>query len=375
VIASLEIDFDAIRRNVEVLRALVAPAGVWPVLKANAYGHGLREVGAALEHTADGLCVYAPEEGLALREAGVRLPILVMGPTEPRYLEEVHAADLILTLWDTANYRKDVTRIARKRGQPQPLHVKIETGVARFGFDAPHAAAAIADLLGDTDLRVEGVFTHLAAVEEFKLDFTLEQLRRFEDALAPVADTLRERGSRRHTAASAATMIVPRSRFDLVRPGIATYGLWPSPQTRAASPHPPHLLPALSWRSTLVAMRDVQAGQSIGYGRTYHAMRPSRIGVVPIGYAEGVPRAASNVGAVLIAGKRAPIVGRVCMNATLVDVTDIPAARPGARVTLIGRCGEETLGADDWASWTGTINYEIVARLPAQIPKVFLNVL
>lgn len=371
MIAALEINLGALRRNVERIRALVAPSRVWPVVKADAYGHGLIEVASALEGLADGLCVYAPEEGLTLREAGIKLPILVTGPTPPALLEAAHAAELTLTLWDAGSYRRDLAAIARRRGSPFSVHVKIDTGVTRFGFDAPQAAEAIADLLADRYIAVRGVFSHLAAVEEFALGFSLGQFASFDKALAPVDALLRERGVLRHIAASAAAIVFPQARLDLVRPGIAIYGLWPSPHTQGRAGGTLTLEPVLSWRSELAVVREVEAGRSVGYGCTFRTARPSRIGVVPIGYAEGVPRAVSNRGAMLVAGKRAPIVGRVCMNVAFVDVTDVPQARTGSRATLIGVCGDETIAADDWALWAETINYEMISRLPPTIPRLY----
>lgn len=359
-------------RNVERLGRLVTPAQPWPVIKANAYGHGLVDVAKAIAGTAGGLCVYAVGEGLALREAGIETPILVLGPAQPGELEHAHAARLALTLWDTGSYRTDVVRVARRRGAPLMIHAKIDTGVTRFGFDAPRAADAIADLLDDPMLRVQGVFTHLAAVEELESNFTSEQLTRFEEALAPIDGVLRERGVRRHTAASAAAILVPQSRLDLVRPGIAIYGIWPSPQTRVSAGGSIELEAALSWHTQIVAVRDVEAGRSIGYGCSYVTTRPSRIGVLPVGYAEGIPRSASNAGAALVAGRRASILGRVCMNVTMIDVTDIPQAQPGARVTLIGGSGSDVITADDWGAWADTISYEIVARLPESVPRRYI---
>jgi alanine racemase len=372
MIAAIEIDLGALRCNVEQLARLVAPCPPWPVIKANAYGHGLLEVGRALAPQVAGFCVYEVGEGLALREGGVECPILVLGPVDPGDLEAAHLAHLTVTLWDTGSYRADAARIARRRGAPLAVHAKVDTGVTRFGFDAPSAAAAIADLLDDGDLRVHGVFTHLAAVEELESLFTFEQLARFERALAPIDGALRERGVRRHAAASAAAILIPQSRLDLVRPGIATFGIWPSLQTKTNALGSIELEAALSWHTQLVAVREVEAGRSVGYGCTYHTTRASRIAVIPIGYAEGIPRAASNTGAMLVHGKRAPIVGRVCMNVTMIDVTEIPQAQPGSRATLIGRCGEDVLTADDWGGWCDTISYEIVARLPANVPRRYV---
>jgi alanine racemase len=373
MIADLEIDLGALRRNVEQLARRAAPSPPWPVIKANAYGHGLLEVGRALAPHVAGFCVYEVHEGLALREAGVEIPILVLGPVDPSDLEAAHLAHLTVTLWDIGSYRADAARIARRRGAPLAVHAKVDTGVTRFGFDAPQAAAAIADLLDDADLHVQGVFTHLAAVEELESLFTFEQLMRFQSALAPIDGTLRERGVQRHAAASAAAILIPQSRLDLVRPGIATFGIWPSAQTKASAGGGIELQAALRWHTQLVAVRDVEAGRSVGYGCTYYTTRASRIGVIPIGYAEGIPRAASNAGAMLLHGRRAPIVGRVCMNVTMIDLTDIPQAQPGSPVTLIGTSGDDALSADDWGTWSGSISYEIVARLPEAVPRRYVT--
>jgi alanine racemase len=370
-LAHVEVDLGALRRNVARLRALAAPARFAAVVKANAYGHGLQRVAQALSGVVDLLCVYRVEEGYAIRAAGVDAPVLVLGPVPPTELGAAHAARLAVTLWDTGAYRDDAVRAARAAGTALQVHAKVDTGVTRLGLSAQNAALAISGYLDDPALELQGVFTHLAAVEELESAFTLDQLDRFGSALRPVDAALRRRGTLRHAAASAAAMLFPRLRLDLVRVGIAAYGLWPSPQTRAALAQPIDLEPALRWRSCLVAVRDVPAETSIGYGCSYRTTAAARIGVVPIGYAEGIPRAASNRGAMLVAGVRAPIVGRVCMNMTLVDVTHVPLAHAGATVTLIGRDGTQTLDAEDWARWADTICYEIVARLPAELPRVY----
>jgi alanine racemase len=371
--AHLEIDLRVLRRNVARLRALVAPAKFAGVVKANAYGHGLVRVAKALASDVEMLCVYRADEGLEIRAAGINTPVLVLGPVAASELAAAHEANLALTLWDTTAYRDEAVRIARASGRPLPVHAKIDTGVTRLGLDADRAALAISEYLNDPALELEGAFTHLAAVEELESDYTINQLLSFERALAPVDAALQSRGVLRHAAASAAAMLFPRLRLDLVRVGIATYGLWPSPETRRAWSQPFTLEPALSWKTRLVVVRDVPEGTFVGYGCTYRTDAQARIGVIPIGYAEGIPRAVSNRGAVLVGGKRAPIVGRVCMNMTLVDVTNVPEAHPGTPVTLIGQDGEFRLEAEDWADWSDTIDYEIVARLPSEITRLYTN--
>lgn len=372
MIAKLEIDLAAVKANVAALRAMCAPAGFAAVLKGNAYGHGLVEVARAIEDDVDWICVYHAEEALVLREARIAGRILVLGPVEWQRLADLHEAGVSVTLWDTGSYRSFLAGVARSAKRPFGVHVKIESGVARYGFEPAAAPAALGTLLADADLAVEGVFTHLAAAEELESAFTIAQRDRFLGAIESSASLLAQRGTVRHAAASAAAMLYPTLRLDLVRCGIAVYGLWPSPQTRDAVGNPALLAPALRWTSTLVAVRNVPANTPVGYGCAFTTAKPSRIGVVPIGYAEGVPRAASGRGHVLIEGNNVPIVGRICMNATLVDVTGVPSARAGSLVTLIGSDGDATITADDWARWCDTINYEIVTRLPAGVPRSYV---
>jgi alanine racemase len=373
VIAELTIDLGAIRRNVARLHALVAPARYAAVVKANAYGHGLAPVARALDGEVDAFCVYRVDEALQLREAGIRAPILVLGPTEPRELAGALASDAAITLWDTGTFRRDVTRVAHAGGERFSIHAKIDTGVTRLGFEPGVAAEAIASLAGDPDLDLRGVYTHLAAAEELESAYTLGQLEAFRGALAPLEGLLREQSVTRHAAASAAAMLFPALRLDMIRAGIATYGIWPSPETRIAAGHALELEPALRWTTELVVVREVEAGRSIGYGCTFHTTRPSRIGILPIGYAEGLPRALSNAGNALVAGKRVPFVGRVCMNMSFIDLTGVAEAHTGSTVTLLGRDGDERIDPNDLAAWAGTIGYELVARLPEAIPRRFLE--
>jgi alanine racemase len=251
------------------------------------------------------------------------------------------------------------------------VHAKIDTGVTRLGLDASAAPAALAAYLTNPALELAGAFTHLAAAEELESAYTLAQLERFTRAMEPLASTLAARGVVRHAAASAAAMLFPKLRLDMIRAGIATYGIWPSSETRHAVVHALELEPALGWTTDLVVVRDVEAGRSVGYGCTYRATRPSRIGVLPIGYAEGLPRALSGTGTALVGGRRVPFVGRICMNMSFIDVTDVPNVRTGARVTLLGRDGDVRIGANDLADAAGTIGYEILARLPSEMPRVY----
>lgn len=363
--ARLEIDLEAIRANAAAIAGFVAPARFGAVVKANAYGHGIVDVARALDGVVDRFCVYEVAEAVALRDAGVRAPILIMGPIHPGDLEAAHACDAQITLWDADAYARRVASVARRRKKPFSVHVKIETGVTRLGLAPARAAAAFEQYARTPEIAVNGAFSHLAAAEELDSDFTLVQLARYKEAIKTGPPLTQ------HIAASAAALLWPQTRLDMVRVGIALYGLWPSPETRARLGDAVPLRPALRWTSELVAVRDVEPETSIGYGRTYRTTAATRIGVVPIGYAEGIPRAVSNRGAVLVGGKRCPIVGRVCMNMTMIDVTGVTEAAPGSSVTLIGRDGDAILRAEDWADWAQTIDYEIVTRLPRELPRIY----
>ena len=308
-----------------------------------------------------------------LRDAGVEEPILVLGPVDADERAAAHAARAAIALWSDGAFRTDIARLAARSGSPVRVHAKVDTGVTRLGMEASAAPHLIASYLDDAALDVTGVFTHLAAAEELESAYTLGQLDRFERALEPVAARLAGRGALRHAAASAAAMLFPKSRLDAIRAGIATYGIWPSDETRHAVAGALVLAPALSWRTELVVVRDVEAGRSVGYGCTFETTRPSRIAVIPIGYAEGVPRGLSNVGSALVAGRLVPFVGRICMNMAFLDVTDVPEAVPGSRVTLVGSDGDASIDANACAEAAGTIGYELTARLPADVPRRYVG--
>ena len=371
----VQIDVNALRENARQLRELVAPSAIGFAVKSNAYGHGIDETALAIEPQAACLCVYAVDEAVALRDCGIRQPILVMGPIPPHDLEKAAAAKAAVALWDTKNYVRDVAAVARRRSVRIPVHVKINTGLNRLGLAPQDAADAIEDYLRISDVQIAGVFSHLASAEELDSPFTLTQLATFERALAPVQDALKaQTRAIRHIAASAAAMLWPQTRLDMVRVGIALYGLWPSPATREAMGESAlRLTPALSYMSPLAEVRQLERGDSVGYGATFHAPHAMRIGILPVGYAEGVPRLLSNRGAFIVRGVRCPIVGRVGMNMTTIDVTAVPRAHPGDAVTLIGTDGDATVTADDWAEWAETINYEIVTRLPSELPREYVN--
>ena len=273
MIGSIRVSLDAIAHNARALRDLVAPARAAFVVKGNAYGHGIVEVARAVEPFSHRLCVYSIEEAAVLRDAGITRPIFVMGPVQSADLDEARARKAEIALWDTGSYLRAVIDSARKRGERVPVHVKINTGTTRLGLEPHDAHDAIEDYLRLPELELAGVFSHLAAAEELDSPFTLGQLDTFTRALQPVEELLQNSRVRpvRHIAASAAAMLWPQTRLDMVRIGIALYGLWPSPQTRVAMNGAKFdLQPALSLHSSLAAVRSVEAGTPIGYGGSYH---------------------------------------------------------------------------------------------------------
>ncbi len=366
MIAELAVDLGAVARNAAALARLVAPARLGAVVKANAYGHGLVPVARALAPHAARLCVYALEEAVALRDAGIAAPVHVLGPVPAGELELAHAADVQLTLWDRDLYARQVASVARRRRRRFAVQAKIDTGVVRLGLAADEAPAALARYAATPEYELAGAFTHLAAAEELDSSFTRQQLARFHAATRAVPAA-----AERHVAATAAAMLWPDTRLDAVRCGIGLYGIWPSPETEALMRAELALEPALSWRTRIVAVHPVEAGTSVGYGRTWSADRPSRIATLPVGYAEGLPRSAGNAAQALVRGRRVPLVGRVCMNMSFLDLTGVPGAAVGDAVTLIGRDGAERISAEALGAACGTIGYEIVARLPAEVPRVY----
>ncbi len=372
MIGSLKISLPALRHNAERLRDLIAPAQAAFVVKGNAYGHGLIEVALAIESLAAKLCVFSLDEAIALRDGGITKPILVLGPIAPDALGDAMQTRVETTLWSTGEYVRKLTAAAQKAHARAKVHVKINSGLNRLGLEPAELADAVEDYSRMSDLEIVGIFSHLASAEEIDSPYTMLQLERFVGAYAQAEPTLAARGKlpTRHIAASAAGMLWPQTRLDMVRFGIALYGLWPSPATREAmNGGRLPLRPALSYTSELITTRKLAAGEPVGYGTTFHAPRSMRIGVLPLGYSDGIPRSFSNKGAFLVDGSRAPIVGRVAMNLTVLDLSHAPEARSGATVTLIGRDGENEISADDWATWDDTINYEVVTRLPAALTR------
>ena len=361
----VEIDLDAIARNVRHIVDQVAPAQVMAVLKADGYGHGAAKIArTALNNGATWLGVACLGEAIALRQGGIDAPILILGYTPAWQARGAVLHDVVATVF-SADVARALARAAGDLGRTARVHVKVDTGMGRLGLLPDQVLSfmrAISDLPA---LQVDGLFTHFAAADDDDLSYTNWQLECFQEVLS----ALGEQGllpAHVHAANSAAIMRLPASRFDLVRLGIAMYGLSPSPYTDC----PPGFAPALTFKCQIAQVKELEKGSYISYGRTYCTPRRSRIAVIPVGYADGFRRAPAHWGEVLVRGERAPIVGRVCMDQTMIDVTDIPGVRQGDEVVLIGSQGDDEITVEQVAARLGTINYEVVSEILARVPRI-----
>ena len=361
------IDLGALAHNLDqVHRRLDSACQLIAVVKADAYGHGAARVTGALESRGvSRFAVATLDEGIALREAGVRSSILLIGAFFPEHFADVVAHDLTPVLHEqglAVEFAKHLTG----RTAPYPVHLKIETGMGRLGLDPEDVAALLQSPAFRGPLTAEGLMTHLADSDNADPAYTKAQLERFR-AVIRFTQTEKLAIPLIHAANSGAILGHPDARFTAVRPGIMLYGYHTSAQLNPA----PELKPVLSLTTKVAQVRKLKPGESTSYNRTYVVRRPSRIAVLPIGYADGFSRLLSNKGAVLIDGKRVPVVGRVCMDMTMVDVTDVPGVAPGTGVTLIGREEDQQITANDLALWMGTISYEVLCKLGQRVQRVY----
>lgn len=389
--AWVEVDLGRLRQNLRNLASLVAPARVAAVVKSEAYGHGMVPVALALEsEDIWGVCVVTPQEGITLRKAGFSKDILVVGASFTEEFEEAIASDITLALYDV-DQAKELSAVANSVGRTVKVHLKFDTGLSRLAVTADKAVSYYKAVIDLPNLELEGVYSHLADAEGLDQTYTLLQFRRFHQCL----DSLKSLGFQprlRHIGASAAGLLLEQTRQDLVRFGISLYGYWPSEETRilhyASSNNladrlkqefldqkqpalEPLFQPALSYRARVIQTKWVPAGVKVGYGCTFMTQRRTRVAVLPVGYAEGYDRRLSNCGEVLVCGRRAPVLGRVCMNLIVVDITDIPGAEQGSVATLIGSDGDSTISAEEVAGKIGSIQYEVITRIPASVPRVY----
>ncbi|HZT74753.1 MAG TPA: alanine racemase [Terriglobales bacterium] len=354
-----EISTAALRHNLRAYRRRLgrrAPPAICAVVKANAYGHGLLDCARVFAaERVPWFAVATVEQGAALRAAGLRQRVLVLGAYDRADAAEMARLGLTATVWDFTQL--ELLRQRARRGGALTVHVKIDTGMGRLGIEPEAAARLAAAVRATPGLRLEAMYSHLRSADDDD-PATRAQLRLLLATVRPIAPPFW------HLANSAAAWRFPASRGGLVRVGLGLYGYGPGRQAAAA------LRPALSWKARIIAIRELPAGRRVGYGGEFVTRRRSRIAVLASGYADGYSRRLwESRGHVLVRGRRAPIAGRVSMDLTSVDVTDIPGAQVGEVAVLLGRQGRQTLTAGHLAAWCGTIPYEILCAIAARVPR------
>ncbi|MGD0674973.1 MAG: alanine racemase [Polyangiaceae bacterium] len=367
-----EINLGALRHNARVLRKHAGGSQLWAVMKADAYGHGAPAVARTLERAGvDGFCVALLEEGVELREAGIVAPILVMGGHYGTAHEEALARGLTPVVHDLSAVAA-FARLVRSGSVPGPVdvHLKVDTGMARLGATLRELPELATELADTREVRVCGLMTHLACADAAECEPVLEQMRLLDEASAILAcHGIRPR--LRHAANSAA-LLRGHGLLDAVRPGLALFGVSPRIGSQALTAD---IKPVMRVRSEVVALREVEEGASVGYGSTWRADRRSRIATVPIGYADGLSRRAGNRGQVLVRGRRAPVVGAVSMDMTMVDVSEIDGASLGDEVVILGSqdspLGRASIGADEMAATAETIPWEVLTSISRRVPRFY----
>jgi alanine racemase len=360
----LEIDLEAIRNNVRQLHQITGNE-VMAIVKANGYGHGATHAAKAAVEAGSAWCgVGRLEEAMSLRQAGMDCRILIMGFTPATGIPEAIAQNISVTVYDYEQ-AKQYAEQALAIGKPLSIHAKVDTGMGRLGIMAAEAPEFLRWLKKQKGLHIEGVFTHFARADEPQADLTEHQLERFFEVLEQV----KQEGIRPeviHAANSAGAIYFPDARFTLVRAGIALYGLDPSHEAIL----PSGFRPALTWKALLTSVKVFPPGHGISYGSIYTTKQNERIGTIPAGYADGFRRVSGQQ--VLVGGKRVPVVGKVCMDQSAILLEDVPDARVGDEVVLLGRQGEERISAEEIGDRWGTVNYEVVCGLANRLPRLYL---
>ncbi|MFZ0134718.1 MAG: alanine racemase [Desulfobacterales bacterium] len=378
-----EIDLDALAANVRELRRVTRPeARLLVAVKANAYGHGLVEVARrALECGADALGVARLSEALTLRAAGIEAPVLILGYTPPADVGELLRHDLIQTVYAPATAKAYAQGI--KSGDPRlRVHLKVDTGMGRLGilpaarrYAAPgmdisgNAVREVLDIAGLKELDLEGIFTHFASADSADKRFAREQF----DIFMAFLDRLKRAGLEfevRHAANSGAIIDLPHTHLDMVRAGVSLYGMYPSAEVDRRRID---LAPVMALKARIVHLKKVPAGFPVSYGMTHTTVSPTIIATIPVGYADGFNRRLSNRGRMLVRGQAAPIVGRVCMDLTMLDVGHIPGVAMEDEVVILGRQKNAAITAEDIADLLSTINYEITSAITARVPRIYLK--
>lgn len=376
-----EVSLGNLRHNLHVLRRALGAHPIWGVVKADGYGHGAKAIARTLERAGiDGLCVALVEEGVELREAGITLPILVMGGYTPAAFEEITHQNLTVVLQDPGQLEAFDAAIERANLAPLRAHLKVDTGMGRLGAREREWPRFVAALSAAKNVVFEGLMTHFANADAVDDEALHAPMAGFERATRLFAEA--GHSPRLRHAANSAAALRGLGRYDLVRPGLLLFGLDPLPSERsplALEPSLGRLRPVMSVHTRIASLRELDPGDAVGYGSTWRASRPSRIATVPMGYADGLARMVSNTGAFLVRGRRAPIVGVVSMDLTMIDVTDVEGAALGDEATLLGssravggKPGEETeITAHEVASWSKTIPWEVLTNISRRVPRFY----
>lgn len=365
-----QIDLAAVQKNIEAIRAAIRKESkLMVVLKADGYGHGAVPIAKRIDDIADAYGVAIMEEAVELREVGIQKPILILGYTASHLYDKLIQYDITQTIfqYETAY---ELNEVAKKAGKTVRIHIKLDTGMSRIGFSATEQSIEeIVKISKLSNLSMEGIFTHFAKADEIDKGATTLQYQRFMEML----EQLEQRGVRfaiRHASNTAAIIDLPEYNLDMVRCGIGTYGMYPSVDVQK---NRVVLTPAMELKTHVSYVKELPKGVGISYNGTYVTERPMRVATIPVGYGDGYPRLLSSKGRVLIHGKSAPILGRICMDQFMVDVSDIPQVKQNDDVTLMGRDGYECILAEEIAGYAGTLNYEIVCEVGKRIPRVYIN--
>lgn len=367
----IEVDLDAIAENVRNMKEKLAPGtGIMGVIKTDGYGHGSVPIAARLEKPDFmwGFAVATAEEAHELRLSGIKKPILILGYTFPYCYEQLAEEEI-----RPAVFRRDsleqLQAAAKRTGRTIKVHIKVDTGMSRIGITPDEEGLKLIEDLRDREgIEAEGIFTHFARADETDKSSAEEQLEIFRRFVTMAENRLGRSIPLKHCSNSASILEMRQADMDLVRAGIAIYGLHPSEEVKGEALE---LKPALSLYSRIVYLKTIHRGQSVSYGGTFTAERDMRVATVPLGYGDGYPRSLSGKGYVLICGKPAPILGRICMDQFMVDVSDIPEAEEGGRVVLLGSDGEARISAEQLGELSGRFNYELVCDFGKRIPRIY----
>jgi alanine racemase len=367
----MEVNLDNLAYNIrQIKNNIKAPASIMGIVKADGYGHGAVEISRVLlEEGVQRLGVAVLDEGIALRQEGIDVPILVLGYTPPQLFDKVLEHRITPTLYNYQDALR-LSELASKNGSSVKVHLKLDTGMGRIGMiPGQDSLDMVSNIYALPGIKIEGIFTHFSVADEKDKTYTREQFKKFTGFV----NALKERGidiPLRHAGNSAASIDLPETHLDMVRPGVILYGLYPSDEVEKGKLS---LKPLASLKTVISHVKTVPPGTSVGYGRKYISAGERVIATLPIGYADGYTRLLSGKASVLVHGTRAPLAGNICMDQCMIDVTGIDGVKVGDEVVLMGSQGEETITAEELASLLGTINYEIVCMIGKRVPRVYIK--